>query len=261
MAMPVFRRFRPDCPPRLREAEEGRLAPGSVIDSSRLPYPSDRRYCHAMAHQIDHAAKEHVIRHLGMPECLHVPIAAVDEAAIRTYVGEIVQGLARGTPPRALLVLVDEPPPRDESLPIWEHAGSKIFHQREQVWVHVRYARYRQAYQKAFPDENIANKVLSHCVNRRIAVLKGFQYVRITPTSRRANSSSAFSEGWGVALYSKPNELAAFKRRRVTIQYADLTDLMLMLDLNLGGGIMDAVNVARKLILPPAQGALLWPRI
>jgi len=93
-------------------------------------------------------------------------------------------------------------------------------------------------------------------MNRRIAAIKGFQYVRITPTSRRANSSSALSEKWGVALFGKPSELAAFKRHGLAIQYADLGDLMLMLDLNLGGGIMDAVNAGQKLIRPPIQGEL-----
>jgi len=213
-----------------------------------------------MARAIDRAAKEHALRHIGMPDCLHVPIAAVDAAAIRTYIGEIVQELGRGSPPKALLVQIDEPPPRDRSLPIWAYEKSRIFFQRDQVWVRVEYTRYRQAYQKAFPSEDIGGKILSHCMNRRIASLKGFQYVRITPTSRAANSSSAFSEGWGVALYGKPNELTAFKRRGVAIQYADLSDLMLMLDLSLGGGIMDAVNAGQKLVLPPAQGALKWPR-
>jgi hypothetical protein len=34
------------------------------------------------------------------------------------------------------------------------------------------------------------------------------------------------------------------------VQYADLTDLMLMLDLKLGGGFMDAVNDGQKLLRP-----------
>ncbi|HEY2070365.1 MAG TPA: hypothetical protein VGG48_12485 [Rhizomicrobium sp.] len=213
-----------------------------------------------MTRATDQAAKEHAVRSIGMPESLHVPIAAIDAGAIGTYVGEIVQALGRGSPPGALLVHVDEPPPRDESLPIWGHAGSRTFYRREQVWVRPEYTRYRQAYRKAFPSEDIADKILSHCMNRRIAAIKGFQYVRITPTTRGANSSSAFSEGWGVALWSKPAELASFKRRGMAIQYADLSDLMLMLDLKLGGGIMNAVNAGRKLIVPPAEGALLWPR-
>jgi hypothetical protein len=38
------------------------------------------------------------------------------------------------------------------------------------------------------------------------------------------------------------------------IQYADLSDLMLMLDMKLGGGVMDAVNVAQRLIDPRPEG-------
>lgn len=185
-----------------------------------------------------------------------MPIAAIDEAAIGTYVGDIIKELGTGSPPKAFLVRIDEPPPRDARLPIWDQEGSKIFYQREQVWVRVEYTRYREAYRRAFPTEDIADKILSHCMNRRIAALKGFQYVRITPTTRGANSSSGFSESWGVALWSKPDELASFKRRGVAIQYADLSDLMLMLDMKLGGGIMEAVNAGQKLILPSAQVTL-----
>lgn len=199
---------------------------------------------------IDHAAKEIASRKWGVPECLHVPIAAVDEAAIRTYVGEIVRPLSGGTRPKALLVHVNAPPPIDRSLPIWGIEGAKIFHQRQQVWVHVDYTRYRRAYRRAFPEEDIAGKILSHTMNRRVAAIKGFQYVRITPTSRSSNSSSAFSEGWAVAFHSSPEQMEANRLRGVFIQYADLTDLMLMLDLKLGGGVMDAVNDGQQLIRP-----------
>jgi len=201
-----------------------------------------------MAYLIDHAAREVALRKYVVPECLHMPIAAVDENAIRNYIGEIQQELGRGSPAKAFVVHVKEPPPVDMRFPVWELEASKIFHQRTQVWVHVSYTRYRHAYRKAFPLEDISDKILSHTLNRRVAVLKGFQYTRITPTSRSANSSAAFSEGWAMELYNKPEELAAFKKRGAFIQHADLTDLMLMLDMKLGGGIMDAVNVAQRLI-------------
>lgn len=208
-----------------------------------------------MAYLIDHAAKEVALRRFVVPECLHVPIAAVDESAIRSYIGEIQKVLGRGSPARAFVVHVKEPPPIDMRFPIWEIEASKIFHQRTQVWVHVNYTRYRQAYQTAVPSEDISDKILSHAMNRRVAALKGFQYTRITPVSRGSNSSAAFSEGWAMELYNKPDELAAFKRRGALIQYADLTDLMLMLDMKLGGGIMDAVNVAQRLIDPRPEPA------
>ena len=122
-----------------------------------------------------------------------------------------------------------------------------------QAWVHVGYTRYRNAYKRAFPGEDIAGKVLSHTMNRRIAVLKGFQYVRITPVSRGANSSSGFSENCGVTLYSAPGLTLERARRGAFIEYADLSDLMLMMDMKPGGGVMSAVNEGQALVEPRPQ--------
>jgi hypothetical protein len=198
----------------------------------------------------DHTAREIALTKWALPECLHVPVAAVDEVAIANYVGDIAEILARGTPNKALLVRAKPPPAIERQLPIWELEASGIFHQPMQVWVHVAYGRYRHAYRKAFPGEEIAGKVLSHAMNRRVAALKGFQYVRITPVGRGSNSSSAYSENWAVELHSTPEQAQANARSVAFIQYADLTDLMLMLDLKLGGGIMDAINEGQRLVRP-----------
>ena len=199
---------------------------------------------------IDEIARDQVLHRYGIPECLHVPIAAVDEAAIINYVGEIRQTLSGGGHRKAFLVQAQPPPLVDHRYPIWDEPGSAIFHQPLQVWVHVGFTRYRQAYRRAFPDERLEDKVLSHALNRQVAVLKGFEFVRITPTSRGANSSSAFAEGWAKSLHIQPSQMEANRRRGVFIQYADLTDLMLMLDMKLGGGVMDAVNEGQKLVRP-----------
>ena len=199
---------------------------------------------------IDHAAKEIALRGWGLPECLHVPVAAVDENAIRTYVGEVLRVLSAESDPKAFLVKVRRPDEIDRRLPIWQLEASSILHQAHQVWVHIGYSRYRSAYKKAFPDEDITNKIMSHALNRRIATLKGLQFVRITPISRSCNSSSAFSENWGVALWSKPDELQSYRRRGAFIHYADLTDLMVMMDIRVGGGVMDVVNEGQKLVRP-----------
>jgi hypothetical protein len=103
---------------------------------------------------------------------------------------------------------------------------------------------------KARPAEDISNRVLSHCMNRRHAELKGFQYVRIVPAARSTNSSSAFSEVWGIDLNSNPTELSSIKKRRARIQYADLVDLIVMMDRRVGGGVMEIVNETQKLISP-----------
>ncbi len=179
-----------------------------------------------------------------------MPIAAIDEAAIRSYIGDIERILIAGSPSRALLVRPETLPILDQALPISQCESAEIFHRPLQVWVHADYGGYRRAYKKAFPDEDIDGKVLSHALNRRVAALQGFQYVRITPVSRGCNSSSAFSEEWGVALHSAPDQMLANKKRGAFIKYADLAELMLMMDMTLGGGVMDAVNEGQKLVRP-----------
>ena len=203
-----------------------------------------------MPFKIDPIARDIALRQCVLPECLHVPVAALNDEAITNYIGDIVHILAKGTPNKAFLVQAKEPPPIDDRLPIWEMEGAAIFHRQMQVWVHVGYTRYRNAYQRAFPTEEIAGKVLSHAMNRRIAVLKGFQYVRITPISRGSNSSSGFSEKWGVALYGGPGQTSEKARRGAFIRYADLSDLMLMMDIKVGGGVMSVVNEGQALVEP-----------
>ena len=88
-------------------------------------------------------------------------------------------------------------------------------------------------------------------MNSRLAALKGFQFVRLTPTSRAANSSSAFSEGWAIDLHrAAAEQIEANRKAGLFVQYADLTDIMLMLNLKLGGGVMDLVNEGQKLLRP-----------
>ena len=204
---------------------------------------------------VDEAAKEVALRRWALPECLHVPIAAVDESAIRDYIGGVEQILVGRSGRKALLVRIPEPPKIDPALPICNHPNVNVLHARQQIWVHIGLARYRDAYRKALPSEVIADKVLSHAMNRRIAALKMFDYVRITPVSRGGNSSSGFSEQWGVSLHESTAQAAVRRIRPPFIQYADLSDLMLMLDIKLGCGVMAVVNEGQELIerrtLPP----------
>ena len=201
-----------------------------------------------MALLIDETAKDIAFNRWGLPECLHVPIAAVDEGAIRNYVGNIDRVVSGRKYRKAFLVTVPAFAPIDPLLPISDHPNAGIFHARQQVWVHVAYKPYRPAYKRALPQDTIEGMVLSHAMNRDTAAYKGFDFVRLTPVSGIANVSSAFSEQWAKERH-KPKELVVTRRTGPPfIQYADLSDLMLMLDLMLGGGVMDAVNEGQKLI-------------
>lgn len=183
-----------------------------------------------------------------MPECLHIPIAAVDEDAIRNYVGDIERVVSGRGHRKAFLVTVPSSAAIDPLLPISDHPNARIFHARQQIRVHVAYKPYRPAYKRALPHDTIDGLILSHAMNRDTAAHKGFDFVRPTPVSGIANVSSAFSEQWAKELHKPKGPVVARRTGPPFIQYAHLSDLMLMLDMMLGGGVMDAVNEGQKLI-------------
>lgn len=204
-----------------------------------------------MTYAVDEIARDTALRRWALPECLHVPIAAVSEEAIQTYIGDIVQVLAGRVRGRAFVVRVPDPPPFDRSLPIWDLPASEIFHRPLQVWVDITYTRYRAAYRRAHPDEDISDRIISHTMNRRTAAAKGYRFVRVTSASRASNSSSAFTENWAVDMHGRARDPEK-ARGGASIQYADICDLMLMLDLRLGGGVMELVNEGQRLVRPTA---------
>ena len=190
----------------------------------------------------------------GLLQCLYIPIAARDTDALEKYVGKIIAELAKGSPSKALLVDAHEPDEPDDRLAIWRHPGAGILHYAKQVWVHVDYSAYRRAYIRAFPNVDLTGFVLDHIMNRRVARLKGFTYLRIVPISREANSShGGLSEGWGVDYHSSPRMMELNKASQAVVQYADLSDIVKMLNMEGGGSFMENVNEAQKLVdLPEA---------
>lgn len=86
-------------------------------------------------------------------------------------------------------------------------------------------------------------------MNRRVARLKGFTYLRIVPISREANSShGGLSEGWGVEYHSSPRMIELNKASQVVVQYADLSDIVKMLNMEGGGSFMENVIEAQSLV-------------
>jgi len=145
--------------------------------------------------QIDEHATR-IPQNSGLPLCLYIPVAARDRDAIETYVGRIVAQLSANDKRGAVLVEAHEPITPDERLAIWGMPESAVLHYPKQVWVHVDYRAYRGAYMRAFPDLDLSGLVLDHVMNRRVARLKDFAYLRIVPISRAANSShGGLSEG------------------------------------------------------------------
>jgi len=94
-------------------------------------------------------------------------------------------------------------------------------------------------------------------MNRRVARLKGFAYLRIVPISRKANSShGSLSEGWAVQYHSSPEMREKNKLSQAAVQYADLSDIGKMLNMQGGGSFMDNVNEAQKLVDLPDENRI-----
>lgn len=192
----------------------------------------------------------------GLLPCLYIPVAARDTDAIETYVGRIVARLAQRSPGRALLIEAHEPEESDGRLAIWGLPESAVLHYPRQVWVDVDYCAYRRAYMRAFPDLDLTGLVLDHVMNRRVARLKGFSYLRIVPISRAANSShGGLSERWGVEYHSSPRMREINSASQAVVQYADLADIVKMLNMEGGGSFMENVNQAQKLVDLPVTGS------
>ena len=201
--------------------------------------------------EVDEQARELALTKYALPLGLHIPIAARDKQAIKRFVGRIEKVLTRSGESSALVIHTYDLQPPDDRLPIWEQPGAAVLRQTVQVWVHVNERRYRAAYITAFPDQNIENLVIDHVMNRRVARLKGFDYLRVVPISRAANSSSGgLSEKWGFAHHSTIEMVAKNQINQAHIQYADLADIVKMLDIKTGGSLQEAVNEAQAWVSP-----------
>jgi hypothetical protein len=202
------------------------------------------------APHIDEHARGIALTRFALPLCLHVPIGARDEDALQRFVGEIATIVPCGQQ-KAIVLQAYDPPPADTRLPIWEQPGAAILRAPRQLWVDVDARAYRRAYATAFPEEDLRGLVLDHVMNRRVARLKGFRYLRLVPISRAANSSSGgLSEKWGVAYHATPAMIAKNKQSPAFIQYADLADIVKMLDIKTGGSLQDGVNDGQALVDP-----------
>jgi len=185
----------------------------------------------------------------GLLPCLYVPIAARDSSAIERYVGKIRSQLTLQSKHKALLIEAHEPEKPDNRISIWDLPTAAVLHYPTQVWVHVDYSGYRRAYIIAFPDADLTDFVIDHVMNRRVARLKGFKYLRVVPVSRAVNSShGGLSEKWAVEYHSSPKMVKLNKASKAVVQYADLSDIVKMINMEGGGSLMEIVNEAQKLV-------------
>ncbi|PHS19331.1 MAG: hypothetical protein COA78_00325 [Blastopirellula sp.] len=156
------------------------------------------------------------------------------------------------SPGKALLIRTDWPTPPDRRLPIFSHANVGNLFKEIQLWVSPDYTPYRHAWKRTLGPAEIEGKVLHHVYNRRMARLRGIGYIRLAPVSRRANSSSAYTEQWGVDLFTS-EYVARFAKHNLRMQFADLGDLLVMLDISLGGGVQDVFRIGQNFVEIPGR--------
>ncbi|MBK9983320.1 MAG: hypothetical protein IPP15_13140 [Saprospiraceae bacterium] len=87
-------------------------------------------------------------------------------------------------------------------------------------------------------------------MNRRLARLKGFDYLRIIPISKAANTNSGtITEKYGFDYHHSQSSQNNINPNGPFIQYADIADITKMLNLKTGGDFQDGVNEALKYLL------------
>lgn len=203
----------------------------------------------------------------SLPPCLWVPIAAVDVGSIERLVGKI-SSTAVGRKGRINAVLVT-PYPRPasdgERVPIWKDPRACEFRCRlfppRQVWVHVDFSGYRNAYSSFGLPAIPTGHFLDHVQNRECIRLRdnSHPYLRLCPVGRTVNTSGGHSsggEGMEQEFLKSFATRSEDERRRLkdilnyAIQYADPMDLTKMLNLAPGTQTLPGVRDAQTLFYP-----------
>jgi hypothetical protein len=210
---------------------------------------------------IDTSAASH-----GLSACLRVPIAADSVDAIRLFVGTIVTTVGDPNNPQAILVQAHRQTiAKHPKVKLWQHANAAQFEERlhpnRQVWVHVDYTGYRQAYQQFGIPPIPPGYFLDHVQNREAIRLRNYShpYIRLCPVSRAVNTSGGVDTGGeGMEkqylrdLQQAPAavQAAAARGRQNRIIYADPMDLTKMLDIPPGTQVLAGVAVTQALLFP-----------
>lgn len=198
--------------------------------------------------EIDEKAKAraHI---LGMPPDVHIPIGARSKNAIEKYIGSVTE-IKHVRPKNAFLVTPHFIPEPNTKLPLWKLKESAILHCDKQVWVHVDYGSYRHAYIKACPEKDVKDYFIDHILNRRVARLKGFEYLRVIPVSREVNTSSGgVTEKYGFNHHSTDRMKNLNQIDQAYIEYADIADLVKMLNQKTGGKFQDIIRDSLDLLV------------
>jgi hypothetical protein len=208
--------------------------------------------------------------------CLLFPIAALDRKALEDYVGDC-EPIGKRDEERVLLVTpksrvqVERSSPLPERLIARHHA---LVHS-PQVWVHPDYDGYQDAYEAAPGLRTAGDCYLDHVMNREMARVMQYDWLRLCPVADQVNTSGGNPVGGEVRLSTKkkPNRDGSPKYHRDTdpleeemqkrprdrgfkrshILYADPFDVTKMLNISPGtipGGLEGVRKVQKWLFAP-----------
>jgi len=203
----------------------------------------------------------------GLPSCLHIPIAAASIASIREFVGNVIQIMTNrdGRINALAIAPYDRATIKHRGVKLWRHPRSRYFlerlHPSRQVWVHVDYASYREAYVNLGMPPITPGYLLDHVQNREAIRLREYShpYLRLCPVSRRVNTSGGINtggEGMEKQLLNRFSTLpqgvrdVAVKAMASQIIYADPMDLTKMLDISPGSVTLPGVRDTQSLFYP-----------
>jgi hypothetical protein len=194
----------------------------------------------------------------GLPASLWIPIAAVGIADIEKYVGNKLNVLKDPSGKRVNAVLVASSSagaPREPDAPLWNSRlkakATDTLRASRQVWVHVDYDGYRQAYAQFGMPAIPQGYFLDHVQNRKAIRLRGnsHPYLRLCPVHRTVNTSGGHSMGGeGMEKRFLANHTPPAMNNRII--YADPMDLTKMLDIPPGTQVLNGVRDTQRLFYP-----------
>ncbi|MBA5249811.1 MAG: hypothetical protein FE834_09860 [Gammaproteobacteria bacterium] len=196
----------------------------------------------------------------NLPNSMLVPIAAKSIEDIKSYVGEITNSIV-GRNGRVNAMKIKPYVTQanyNDNVPLWDEENHKYYAKQlfpeEQIWVHVDYTNYRNAYLKLSSLKIPETYILDHVTNRKAIKLKNYShpFLRLCPISSKANSNSGGVYGMeGLEKkHLKSIDTNSEKFQNIVkhgIEYADPMDMTKML--NISTGTVFLSGVAKMLLL------------
>jgi hypothetical protein len=138
----------------------------------------------------------------GLPSSLRVPIAAAGPGEIERYAGSIVASkVSRQGRLNAVKVQTRMPAPTFCDAPLWQEPEAPVYRDLLfppfQLWVHVDYRAYRQAWLRlGFPPLH-PDLVLDHLANRKATRIRGYlhPFIRLAPIPSIVNTNAGHEQG------------------------------------------------------------------